>query len=56
VVCLIDTSAKAPEGGTSTKSETKAEAPKKEAAKVETPKAETYASGTASPAAKRSYY
>ncbi len=54
VVCLIDTDAVKPEGGS-------AEAPKKEIAKeetkAETPKAsdkkETYATGTASPAAKK---
>ncbi len=54
VVCLIDTDAAKPEGGS-------AEAPKKEIAKEETktaaPKAsdkkETYATGTASPAAKK---
>jgi len=50
VVCLIDTSAAKPEGAAAT-----AEAPKEEK-KVEvkaTPKAETYATGTASPAAKK---
>ena len=52
VVCLIDTSASKPEGGSSDKKE---EAPKEEK-KTETkeaPKAETYATGTASPAAKK---
>jgi len=54
VVCLIDTDAAKPEGGAS-------EAPKAETKKEETksapiasaPKAETYATGTASPAAKK---
>jgi 2-oxoglutarate dehydrogenase E2 component (dihydrolipoamide succinyltransferase) len=58
VVCLIDTSAKAPSGGDAPKEEKKAEAPKPEPAKpVEAPKAaepaKTYATGTASPAAKK---
>ncbi len=54
VVCLIDTSAAAPEGDAPVKEEEKAEAaPKAEAVKVEAPKADTYASGTASPAAKK---
>lgn len=53
VVCLIDTSAKAPEGNAK-----KDEAPKTEekaapAPKVEAPAAKTYASGTPSPAAKK---
>jgi len=56
IVCLIDTSAEAPSGDTP-KEEKKAEAPKPEPAKVETPKpaepAKTYASGSASPAAKK---
>ncbi|MCH2195217.1 2-oxoglutarate dehydrogenase complex dihydrolipoyllysine-residue succinyltransferase [Kordia sp.] len=56
IVCLIDTSAEAPSGDTA-KEEKKAEAPKPEPAKVETPKpaepAKTYASGSASPAAKK---
>ena len=50
VVCLIDTSAEKPAGG-APKAEAKTEAPK-----VETPKAteaKTYATGTASPAAKK---
>ncbi len=53
VVCLIDTSAAKPEGGDAPKAEAKTEAPKAEP--VEAPKAtkETYASGTASPAAKK---
>jgi len=54
VICLIDTSAAKPEGGDATpaKEEKKEEAPKKEVAK---PAAEnkTYATGTASPAAKK---
>jgi 2-oxoglutarate dehydrogenase E2 component (dihydrolipoamide succinyltransferase) len=54
VVCLIDTSAAAPEGDAPVKEDKKAEAaPKAEAVKVEAPKADTYASGTASPAAKK---
>ncbi|MFI2742097.1 2-oxoglutarate dehydrogenase complex dihydrolipoyllysine-residue succinyltransferase [Zhouia sp. PK063] len=58
VVCLIDTSAEKPEGGASApeaKEEKKEEAPaaKQEAPKAETPKQETYATGTASPAAKK---
>jgi 2-oxoglutarate dehydrogenase E2 component (dihydrolipoamide succinyltransferase) len=54
VVCLIDTSAAKPSGDTPAKKE---EAPKAEEKKVEAPKAEqapaTYATGTASPAAKK---
>ena len=50
VVCLIDMDAAKPEGSSAPKSETKAEAPK---AKSEEPKATTYATGTASPAAKK---
>ena len=60
VVCLIDTSAKKPEGSgeTETKPESKKEEPKKEEPKKEEPKPveakkETYASGTPSPAAKK---
>ena len=55
VVCLIDTSAAKPDGDAPVKEETKAEAPKAEAPKV-TPVAtetKTYATGTASPAAKK---
>ena len=52
VVCLIDTSAEKPEGGEPAKAEVKEEAPKAEAPKS-TPAAETYATGTASPAAKK---
>ncbi|NYJ26824.1 2-oxoglutarate dehydrogenase E2 component (dihydrolipoamide succinyltransferase) [Muricauda sp. ARW1Y1] len=51
VVCLIDTSAKKPEG--SSDAFDKKEEPKKEAPKKEEPKKETYASGTPSPAAKK---
>lgn len=54
VVCLIDTSAAKPNGDAPAKTE---EAPKAEEKKVEAPKAEqvpaTYATGTASPAAKK---
>ncbi|WP_066223474.1 2-oxoglutarate dehydrogenase complex dihydrolipoyllysine-residue succinyltransferase [Formosa haliotis] len=55
VVCLIDTSAAKPEGDAPAKEEKKEEAP---APKAEAPKAapapeKTYASGTASPAAKK---
>ncbi len=55
VVCLIDTSAKKPEGSgeTETKPEPKKEDPKKEAPKSAVDKKETYASGTPSPAAKK---
>jgi len=53
VVCLIDTSAIAPEGGSAKKEDT----PKVEEKKVEAPKAatesKTYATGTPSPAAKK---
>ncbi len=56
VVCLIDTAAAKPEGGSApAKTEAAPEAPKAEApapAKTEAP-AKTYASGTASPAAKK---
>ncbi|GAA4276830.1 2-oxoglutarate dehydrogenase complex dihydrolipoyllysine-residue succinyltransferase [Aquimarina mytili] len=58
VVCLIDTDAAKPEGGDS-KPAPVTEAPKAEEKKVETPapvapvKTETYATGTASPAAKK---
>ena len=55
VVCLIDTSAAKPEGG-SDDMPAKEEAPKAETPKAEAPKAtaenKTYATGTASPAAK----
>src|SRR5690606_8432084 len=55
VVCLIDTSAKKPEGDApkaEKKEEPKKEEPKAEPKKAE-PKKETYASGTHSPAAKK---
>ncbi len=54
VVCLIDTEAAKPEGTAVKKDTTAVEPPKKVVEKVETPeKKETYASGTASPAAKK---
>ncbi|PKH49615.1 dihydrolipoyllysine-residue succinyltransferase [Tenacibaculum sp. Bg11-29] len=52
VVCLIDMSAEKPAGGSSTETKT-TEAPKVEAPKKEEAKAATYATGTASPAAKK---
>src|SRR5690554_1135885 len=56
VVCLIDTSAAKPSGDAPAKVEAKSEAPKEDK-KVEAPKAEqattTYATSTASPAAKK---
>ncbi|GAA4279940.1 2-oxoglutarate dehydrogenase complex dihydrolipoyllysine-residue succinyltransferase [Gaetbulibacter aestuarii] len=57
VVCLIDTDAEKPEGGAAPKSDAKEE-PKSEDKKEEAPKAssseeKTYATGTASPAAKK---
>lgn len=52
VVCLIDMSAEKPAGGSSTETKT-TEAPKVEAPKKEEVKAATYATGTASPAAKK---
>lgn len=51
VVCLIDTSAEKPAGGEAPKAEVKEEAPKAEAPKVA--EAKTYATGSASPAAKK---
>lgn len=51
VVCLIDTSAAKPEGDAPKKEEAPKEEKKVEVAS--TPKAETYATGTASPAAKK---
>ena len=51
VVCLIDTSAEKPAGGEAPKAEAKVEAPKAEAPKAAETK--TYATGTASPAAKK---
>ncbi|WP_046743983.1 2-oxoglutarate dehydrogenase complex dihydrolipoyllysine-residue succinyltransferase [Kordia zhangzhouensis] len=57
VVCLIDTSAKAPNGSSAPKEEKKDEAPKAapvaEAPKAAAEPAKTYASGSASPAAKK---
>ncbi len=55
VVCLIDTSAQKPEGGAAaSKGGEKKEAPKtEEAPKQEAPVKESYATGTASPAAKK---
>ena len=52
VVCLIDMSAAKPKGGASAETK-KEEAPKTEAPKKEEVKAATYATGTASPAAKK---
>lgn len=56
VVCLIDTSAEKPEGSTETKAEEaskKEETPKKEESAPAPETAKTYATGTASPAAKK---
>ncbi len=55
VIALIDTDAAAPEGGGAAPKEEKEEAPKEEAKAEEKPaaKQETYASGSASPAAKK---
>ena len=54
VVCLIDTSAAKPEGGDApAKVEKKEESPKKEEPKQVVSESKTYASGTASPAAKK---
>ncbi len=59
VVCLIDTDAAKPEGGDDAKPAPAAETPKAEEKKEEAPapaapaKTETYATGTASPAAKK---
>jgi len=52
VVCDIDTSAAKPEGGAA-KAETKTEAPKADAPKAAPVETKTYASGSASPAAKK---
>ena len=52
VVCLIDTSAAKPEGGNASKEDTK-DAPKAEAPKAPVAETKTYATGTASPAAKK---
>lgn len=55
VVCLIDTSAEKPEGGDAVKEEKKEEDPKaeKKSASLSTNENKTYATGTASPAAKK---
>ncbi len=54
VVCLIDTSAAKPEGGKApAKEEKKEETPKKEEATPVVAESKTYATGTASPAAKK---
>lgn len=53
VVCLIDTSAAKPEGDTPKKEEKKEEKPKAEAPKPTATETKTYATGTASPAAKK---
>lgn len=53
VVCLIDTSAAKPEGGAAPVAEKKEEAPKAEAPKATPVQATTYATGSASPAAKK---
>lgn len=54
VVCLIDTSAAKPEGGAeASKPKKKEEAPKAEAPKPIAAETKTYATGTASPAAKK---
>ena len=53
VVCLIDTSAAKPEDGAPAKIEEKVEAPKVEVSKAPVNETKTYATGTASPAAKK---
>ena len=53
VVCLIDTSAEKPEGSEAPKEEKKEEAPKTEAPKAAAVETKTYATGSASPAAKK---
>ncbi|MFD1161687.1 2-oxoglutarate dehydrogenase complex dihydrolipoyllysine-residue succinyltransferase [Hwangdonia seohaensis] len=53
VVCLIDTSAEKPDGADAVKEEKKEETPKTEAPKAKETEAKTYATGTASPAAKK---
>jgi len=53
VVCLIDTSAEKPEGSDAVKEEKKEEAPKTETPKAPVAETKTYATGTASPAAKK---
>ncbi|GAA4894998.1 2-oxoglutarate dehydrogenase complex dihydrolipoyllysine-residue succinyltransferase [Flaviramulus aquimarinus] len=53
VVCLIDTSAAKPEGGDAPKAEKQEEAPKVEVPKTQVAETTTYATGSASPAAKK---
>ena len=53
VVCLIDTSAEKPEGGDAPKEEKKADAPKAETPNAPAAETKTYATGSASPAAKK---
>ncbi|WP_370478929.1 2-oxoglutarate dehydrogenase complex dihydrolipoyllysine-residue succinyltransferase [Tamlana flava] len=53
VVCLIDTDGEKPEGGKTPKEEKKEEAPKAETPKAPAPETKTYATGSASPAAKK---
>ncbi|SFZ90663.1 2-oxoglutarate dehydrogenase E2 component (dihydrolipoamide succinyltransferase) [Flaviramulus basaltis] len=53
VVCLIDTDAKKPEGNEAPKEEKKEQAPKTEAPKQVASETKTYATGSASPAAKK---
>jgi 2-oxoglutarate dehydrogenase E2 component (dihydrolipoamide succinyltransferase) len=53
VVCLIDTDGEKPEGSETPKAEEKEEAPKVETSKTATTETKTYATGSASPAAKK---
>jgi 2-oxoglutarate dehydrogenase E2 component (dihydrolipoamide succinyltransferase) len=53
VVCLIDTDAAKPEGSNAPKEEKKVEAPKTETPKPVASESKTYATGSASPAAKK---
>ena len=53
VVCLIDLDGKRPEGAAPKKEETIAETPKVEKTAASSPVEKTYASGSASPAAKK---
>ncbi|MDP5157780.1 MAG: 2-oxoglutarate dehydrogenase complex dihydrolipoyllysine-residue succinyltransferase [Flaviramulus sp.] len=53
VVCLIDTSAEKPEGSNAPKEEKIKEAPKAETPKLVVTESKTYATGSASPAAKK---
>ncbi|NNC50146.1 MAG: 2-oxoglutarate dehydrogenase complex dihydrolipoyllysine-residue succinyltransferase [Flaviramulus sp.] len=53
VVCLIDTDAEKPEGSADPKEEKKEEAPKAETPKPVASESKTYATGSASPAAKK---